>query len=194
MSGVRHRPVLMQVRRLGLGRNPLRRTADRIEAVLLLGVLVLGLLAIPAAAALGTTIRERAEQSAARYRAEVHPAKAHTLEEAALGQATARVGISWVDSSGATRLGEDDVPFGTAKGSDLTIWLDRTGARVQPPRNPADSAALGAVTALTLPMLAWPMLWALFRLARRRLDRHRLDAWATEWRQVSPRWTGRQQP
>ena len=54
------------------------------------------------------------------------------------------------------------------------------------------AAALGTVFALALPLLAWPALFAAFRLARRPLDRYRADEWAREWRKVSPRWTGRQ--
>ncbi|TDO46638.1 hypothetical protein EV643_11021 [Kribbella sp. VKM Ac-2527] len=55
--------VLMQLRRLGFGRNPLRRRVDRLESALLLGVLVAALLVIAAAAVLGTTIHSRAEHT-----------------------------------------------------------------------------------------------------------------------------------
>ena len=79
--------------------------------------------------------------------------------------------------------------IGTKAGTELPIWLDRSGAMARAPRDPADSVALGSAAGLTLPMLAWPMLWATFRLARRPLDRRRAQDWAREWEQVSPRWT-----
>ncbi|MEJ1109559.1 MULTISPECIES: hypothetical protein [unclassified Kribbella] len=106
--------VLMWCRRLGFGRNPLRRRVDRIESTFLLSALVAGLLVVPAAAALGTT-----------------------------------------------------------------AW--------------ARNAALGIAAGLSLPMFVWPLLFGLFRLARRPLDRRRTQDWARDWEQVGPRWT-RHQP
>src|SRR3954466_3411051 len=61
--------VLMQLRRLGLGRNPLRRRVDRLEAGLLMTTLLAALLVVPAAAAVSTTISNRAERSATAERA-----------------------------------------------------------------------------------------------------------------------------
>ncbi|MFI5694629.1 hypothetical protein ACIA58_22440 [Kribbella sp. NPDC051586] len=189
--------VVMQLRRLGFGRNPLRRRVDRIEAALLLTALTVALLVIPAAAAIGTTIRDRSEQSAAAARAAAHPVHARTLESAAdavpstLGLSTTLVPVRWYDASGSAHEGQADVLIGTAAGADLTIWLDETGAMTRAPHSPGDSATLGTAVALTLPMLAWPTIFALFCLARRPLDRRRADAWARDWKQTSPRWTGR---
>ena len=187
--------VLMQLRRLGFGRNPLRRRVDRIESALLLGALVAALLVVPAAAALGTTIHGRAEQTAAQRRAELRQVQARTLESteeivpSTPGQVTSRVRITWFDGSGIPQEGSADVTIGTKADTELTIWLDRSGAISRPPRNPADSAALGTAAALALPMFAWPLLWASFRLTRRPLDRRRAQDWAREWEEVSLRWT-----
>jgi hypothetical protein len=191
--------ILMQLRRLGFGRNPLRRRVDRIESVLLLGALAAALLVVPAAAALGTTIHDRAEHTAAQRRAELRQVQARTLEStedivpSTPGHVTTRVRVGWLDASGSAQEGSADVVIGTEAGTELTIWLDRSGAMARAPRNPADSAALATAAGLTLPMLAWPMLWGSFRLARRPLDRRRTQDWAREWEQVSARWT-RPQP
>ncbi|WUJ70340.1 hypothetical protein OG809_35240 [Kribbella soli] len=64
--------VMMQLRRLSFGHNLLRRRVDRIEAAFLLVAIAVALLVIPAAAALGTTLHDRAEQSATEERASVH--------------------------------------------------------------------------------------------------------------------------
>jgi hypothetical protein len=195
MMALSRTSVLMQLRRLGFGRNPLRRRVDRLESALLLGALVAALLAIPAAAALGTTIRNRSEHTAAQQRAELHPVQARTLENAtkavpsALGQISTRVRVIWFDASGSPREGSADVLIGTEAGTELTIWLDRAEAMARAPREPADSAALGVAAGVTMPMLAWLLLWGLFRLARLLLDRRRAQDWAREWEQVSPRWT-----
>jgi len=53
------------------------------------------------------------------------------------------------------------------------------------------AAALGTA-GLAVPVFVWPSLFALYRSGVRRLDRRRADDWARQWRQVSPRWTGRQ--
>ncbi|MFG1817688.1 hypothetical protein ACGFIF_28290 [Kribbella sp. NPDC049174] len=187
--------LLMLLRRLGFGRNPLRRRVDRIESALLLGAVVAGLLVVPAAAALGTTIHDRAEHTAAQQRAQLRSVQARTLETTAEvvpstpGQVVSSVRVSWLDRSGSPQVGWADVVIGTKAGTELTIWLDRSGAITRAPREPGDSAALGAAAGLTLPMLAWPFLFGLFRLARRPLDRRRTEDWAREWEQVSPRWT-----
>ncbi|WP_433158504.1 Rv1733c family protein [Kribbella sp. CA-247076] len=187
--------VLMYLRRLGFGRNPLRRRVDRLESALLVSALVAALLVVPAAVVLGTTITARAEEKADRHRALLQSVPARTLESTAEavpsspGQVTSTVRIGWLDPSGVAREGTADVVIGTEAGAELTVWLDASGALTRAPREPADSAALGTSAGMTLPMLAWPLLWATFRLARRPLDRRRAEDWAREWERVSVRWT-----
>lgn len=190
--------VMMQLRRLSFGHNPLRRRVDRIEAAFLLVAIAVALLVIPAAAALGTTLHDRAEHSAAEERASVHQVHARTLEGTAdaapstLGLSTTSVRVGWQDPSGSSHEGKTDVLVGTPADADVTIWVNQAGAMTDAPPTSSDSAALGTAVALILPLLAWPTIVAAFRLARRPLDRYRADEWAREWRRVSPRWTGRQ--
>ncbi|WP_432875446.1 Rv1733c family protein [Kribbella sp. CA-245084] len=190
--------VMMQLRRLSLGHNLLRRRVDRIEAAFLLVAIAIALLVVPAAAALGTTLHDRAEQSATEERASLHQVRARTLEGTAnavpstLGLSTTSVRVRWQDPSGSPHEGKADVLLGTPVNAEVTIWIDQAGAMTGAPATSADSDALGTAIALTLPLLAWPAIFAAFRLARRPLDRYRADEWAREWRKVSPRWTGRQ--
>ncbi|RZU11153.1 hypothetical protein EV645_6312 [Kribbella rubisoli] len=190
--------VMMQLRRLSFGHNLLRRRVDRIEAAFLLVAIAVALLVIPAAAALGTTLHDRAEQSATEERASVHQVRARTLEGTAnavpstLGLSTTSVRVSWQDPSGSPHEGKADVLLGTPVNTAVRIWIDQAGTMTGAPGTSADSDALGTAIALTLPLLAWPAIFAGFRLGRRPLDRYRADEWAREWRKVSPRWTGRQ--
>ncbi|MFD3401327.1 hypothetical protein ACFWUU_11645 [Kribbella sp. NPDC058693] len=190
--------VMMQLRRLSFGHDPLRRRVDRIEAAFLLVAVVVALLVIPAAAALGTTLHDHAAESAAEERASVHQVHARTLESTAnavpstLGLSTTSVRVKWQDSVGTSHEGKTDVLLGTAVNADVLIWIDQAGAMTGAPPTSSDSAALGTAIALTFPLLAWPAIFAAFRLARRPLDRHRAYEWAREWRRVAPRWTGRQ--
>jgi hypothetical protein len=191
--------VMMQLRRLGFGRNPLRRRVDRIEAAFLLVAIAVALLVIPAAAALGTAVHDHADRSAAAERASVHQVPARTLEGTADAVpstpvlTTTSVRIRWQDSSGSSHEGQADVLLGTPVNARVLIWINQAGAMTGAPPTPGDSEALGTAIALFLPLLAWPAIFAAFRLVRRPLDRRRADEWDREWRRVSPRWTGRQQ-
>jgi hypothetical protein len=80
------------------------------------------------------------------------------------------------------------VVIGSKAGSAVTVWLDRTGAVVAPPRQPADSQALGAAVGMVMVMAGWPLLWVSFRLLRMPLDRRRARAWEREWAEIAPRW------
>ncbi|WP_350277900.1 hypothetical protein [Kribbella sp. HUAS MG21] len=187
--------IRMQLRRISFAPNPLRRKEDRLEAALLLGALVAALLVIPAAAVLATTVRDNSASAAARQRAVLRPAQARTLDgtaDAQLGQSTTPVRVQWFDAAGTAREGRHDVPIGTAVGTELQIWLDRTGQLARAPRTPAGSAALGGVAGVTASTLAWLFLFASYRLCRRPLDRRRTQAWEREWEQIAPRWTRRQ--
>lgn len=198
MSTVKQRSgelwVLRQARRLGLGKNPLRRRSDRIEALLLWGGLVVALLLIPVSAAVGTSVRNASEESAARQRAVLHEVQATTLEStehvvpSAPGDALAAVAVRYVDMNGVTREDRTSVVMGTKAGAPLTIWIDSSGDIAPSPRLPADSAAFGAVTGFLMLILSWLLVWASVQLAQIPLNRRRSRDWDAEWLAVSPRW------
>ncbi len=80
---------------------------------------------------------------------------------------------------------------GARKGSTVRIWTDPAGAITDPPLGHRD--VLGdvclAVTATCL--VSGLVLLAAWTLARRALDRRRLNAWEAGWRASGPLWTGR---
>lgn len=186
---------MSRLHRFGFGRNPLRRRADRLESAVLLAALLVAVLTIPVAVVLGTTVRDHQEAAAAELRAGLQQVTAQTLEDTATlvptapGQIASEVRIAWVDATGAPREGRADVLIGTRAGTELTIWLDRSGAVHRAPRESADSTALGASAGTGLLMLVWMIAWGLYRLARLSLDRRRAEAWTVEWEQVASRWT-----
>jgi hypothetical protein len=148
------RRVVMRARRLGFGRNPLRRGTDRVESLLVIGLILLGMLAIPAAAVLGTAVRDRSEATAAQQRAVLRPVRATTLEAAstgigaAPGQVLSRVRVGWLDAAGLPHEGRVDVVVGTEAGTEVTVWLDHAGAIAKAPRPAGDSAAIGGAAGL----------------------------------------------
>ncbi|TWD84577.1 hypothetical protein FB561_5770 [Kribbella amoyensis] len=190
--------VVIQARRLAFGRNPLRRRVDRVESALLIVTLLLSLFSIPVAGGVGSVVRDRSEAAAARQRALLHPVQARTLEPTvsaiglAPGQVTSRVRVGWLDATGVSHETWTDVVVGTDRGTELTLWLDRSDRVVASPRSSADSGMIGDVAGLVTVMLLWLLLYGAFLAARFPLDRHRAESWADEWKQVAPRWNGNQ--
>ncbi|WP_350275792.1 hypothetical protein [Kribbella sp. HUAS MG21] len=186
--------VVMQIRRLGVGRNPLRRPSDRLEAALLWCALVAGLLMIPVGAAIGTGVGNSLEASAAEHRAVLHEVRARTTTSterrypSAPGDVVSQARVSYVDPQGVEREAIASVPLGTPADAEVTIWLDRSGDIVTAPRTRSASAAIGALAGFLAVPGAWLLLWGAFRLARLPLDRRRARDWDTQWHTVGPRW------
>lgn len=186
--------VLMQVRRLGLGRNPLRRRVDRIESALLWCGIVAALVMIPVGAAVGTSVRQASEASAEQQRAHLHEVTARTLEGTerdvpyAPGDVLSRVRVGYVDPRGVEREGVTQVVIGTNAGAEVAVWLDRAGVIRPAPRANADSAALGSTVGLLTVAGSWLLLWVAVRLSRIPLDRRRARDWENEWISVASRW------
>ena len=140
--------VQRQVRRFGFGRNALRRTVDRVESAILLVAGLIAVLVIPAAMAVGTAASDASKESAAQRRAVLTETPAQTLSDAGSwagampGQTMATVLVAWTDTAGKSLEGWTYAMLGTKSGSEVTIWLDRSGAIVTPPRQPADSEAI----------------------------------------------------
>lgn len=181
-------------RRFGFGRNPLRRHTDRIESAIFLSALLVAVLVVPAAVAVGTAVQDASERAAAQRRAVLTEAPATTLEEvqswsgAGSGVVMSWAKVGWTDADGLPREGWSSVPIGTTKGSEVTIWLDPSGAISAPPRQPGESEAIGGAVGLTAAMVAWLVLIGLTRLAQVWLDRRRSRDLDREWEQTDHRW------
>ncbi|MGW1344443.1 Rv1733c family protein [Kribbella sp. NPDC002412] len=198
MSAVKERSgeqwVLMQARRLGFGRNPLRRPVDRVESVVLWCALIAGLLLIPVGAAAGTSYRNSSDAAAAAKRAVLHEVTARAVEgterhvPSAPGDTLSHVRIAYVDQRGVEREGITSVVIGTKAGDEVPVWLDKEGDVVPAPRSGLDSAAVGSMIGMFVIAGSWLALWGLVRLARIPLDRRRARDWASEWDSVAPRW------
>ena len=198
MGGAGNRNVpwwgLMLARRLGFGRNPLRRRLDRIQSMVMLTAVLVAVLIVPIAVAVSRSVTQSIERTEAERRSTMTQVRARALEATppaipeAGPQATARVQVSWTDPAGWPHEGRTNVPLGTAKDAEVTIWLDPAGEITTPPRRPGDSAAVGGGVGLSTAMLSWLLIAGLARLSVVPLDRRRLRDWDREWAQVGPRW------
>jgi len=184
---------------LGLDNNPLRRGTDRIEAALRLVMILLAVVAVPAAAvAAGRCADHHALRRAQAELAGHHLVTAVLLEDApAAGtpnpfasMQTAWVPARWQPPGQPPRTGEVLTLAGAHQGSTVRTWIGPSGAVTDPPpghRVIAGEVWLAGVTTCLLSWLALLVAWA---LARRALDRRRMRAWAAAWRSAGPLWRG----
>ena len=80
---------------------------------------------------------------------------------------------------------------GARQGSTVQTWIDRSGAVTSPPMDHRDIAGDVCLAVVATFLVSWLVLMVAGILARRALDRRRLNAWEAEWRASGPLWSGR---
>ncbi len=177
-------------------RNPLKRRCDVVEAwsglaaglVMALGAPLTG---IAAADAMHASL---AEQSGDRHRvAATLDRQAPPVESARSGGSSpgdVRTPVHWTGADGRTHSAKVVVTPGSARGSDLPLWVDHRDRPVEAPLTGTErvvqtdvmgGAAAGGLCVTVL--LA-------HRGTRVVLDVRRSRRWQREWERVEPRWTG----
>jgi len=168
-----------------LGRNPLIRASDRAEALGVLAVLLLAVIAIPMATVLhDRTYADRmhtvAEQAQSRHSVQA------TVVHGSTGLPTdfdtpAYVTVQWKDGS-QVRSEQIVSPATVTTGEPLTVWLDDDGTVTGAPMQPVDAE----LSALGIAVVAWGLgvLFLVFGACgmRKILDRMRARAWERELR------------
>ena len=184
---------------LGFDRNPLRRGTDRVEGVLRLVMIILAVLAVPAASvAAGRWADHYALHWAQVQRTVDHQVTAVLLRDApAIGTPdpytsvqTAWVPARWQPPGQPPRTGEVLAVAGARKGSTVRIWINPSGAVTDPPLDHHVVAGDVVMAVMATLLLSGLLLMTAWALARRLLDRRRLRAWETEWRASGPQWSG----
>jgi hypothetical protein len=184
---------------LGFDRNPLRRGTDRVEGALRLVMIILAVLAVPAASvAAGRWADHYALHRAQVQRTVNHQVTAVLLEDAPATEIpspytsvqTAWVPARWQPPGQPPRTGEVLAVVGARKGSTVRTWIDPTGAVTDPPLDHRVIVGNVWVAVMATCLVSWVLLLAATALARRMLDRRRLRAWEAEWRTSGPLWSG----
>lgn len=192
------RVLASRLRRWLPDRNPLRRASDRIEAGVLAGLLAAFLAGAPLAALAAGQWAGAAGLRAERAQAAWHQVPAVLLANAG-GPAQPRsqasleqpVPARWTAPDGTVHTGTVDAPPGARAGTRLLVWTDGSGHLTPAAVHPSDvagriaEAAGGAVVAVAL------VLAGLGLVARRILDRRRLNLWDARWVVIEPQWSGR---
>ncbi|MCW2731383.1 MAG: hypothetical protein JWR13_2199 [Mycobacterium sp.] len=163
-----------------LDRSPLIRTSDRLEALSILALFVMTIVAIPVATQFGhhtydATIRTVEQEAHSR-----HPVQAQVVQ-GSTGLPTdfdtpLYIVAKWRD--GTQQRTEQIISPGTVQtGAELTIWLDPTGKVVNAPLTPGDAG----VNALSVAWTIWLLAVVISGLGalgiRKWLDRSRAQAW-----------------
>jgi hypothetical protein len=120
-------------------RNPLIRASDRFEALVMALAVMVSLLAVPVAAAVGTAVHDS--------RRDVYAQQHHTrhLVTATITDDTAAQNISW-SAAGAEHTGAVTAQSATEPGDQVAIWVDDSGALTDEPTR-TTRAGVDAVTA-----------------------------------------------
>ena len=184
------------VRARRLDRNPLRRTTDRLETVVLALLVAVFLAATPfATLATAAWAQAAGHQEQVEQRASVRqvPAVVQKLIQVSGGDLADDLLVSarWTAPDGKPVTGDVYEPFGTSAGSTIRVWVTRDGQVTEEPlldsQVSADVIAAGAVCVL-LSALLLAATGVLYRWA---LDKRRMADWESEWRAAGPRWTTR---
>lgn len=185
------------VRGIRPDRNPLRRTADRVEAVIFGGLIVAAAAGAPAAAI-------SASHWASASAAQASHVTRHTgrLTQAVLlddprgpamtGYAvdgTGAVLARWTTPAGTQRDGVILAPAGSLKGARVPVWTDAAGDLTTPPLSTAQVAAQGSYAA-AFAAIGVVFVAIVAGIATRLIaDRRRLAGWAADWALTAPTWT-----
>ncbi|RSN55996.1 hypothetical protein DMH01_29720 [Amycolatopsis sp. WAC 04182] len=177
-------------RRIHLGRNPLARIPDRIEAAILVGGVVAALLGVPLAAAAGSEAYATMMERSALETASRHSTTAFLLEDAPPARVgvdgtpsaeTASVAARWALPDGAFQEALVTADLGASAGDAVTVWLDESGAVVEPPVLPMDATSTGIGVGVGVWLAAVTLLAGGYLVARQLLNRARRAAWDREW-------------
>jgi hypothetical protein len=169
-------PVLLRL----AGRDPLVRTIDRIEALVLVLAVAVSLIAAPIAAAVGTAVYDSSRHIYAEQAHTRHTVAA-TVTDVPASQQILRTGTTTVSArwtaAGAEHTGTVEAQSTAKTGDTLEIWVDANGAQVPAPAPTSRAAAEAAMGALVIWICAAAIAATLFTVTRAVCDRIRFRRW-----------------
>ncbi len=185
-------------RLMGLGRNPLRRRTDRIEAWVSAGLLAVFLVGAPLSwTGVGRWVHQvglreqRAQQS-------WHQTPA-VLLQAVPALPVYEFRLSWLNTfpeparwlgpGGQSRSGEIPAPAGSRPGQIVQVWVDGSGRPTGPPLMGYELTRRVVGAEALAPVALAVLLLGLSCAVRWLLNRRRLADWEARWASIGPRWT-----
>ena len=176
--------------------NPLRRRIDRVEAAIMLCLLLAFLVAAPLLGLAGgrlagaSGIAEiRAESSWRQVPAVLLASGADGIAGTAGDGNVAWVPARWTAPSGGRRTGTIAVSLDARAGQHVSVWVTRTGELTHPKLTSADvtnRVGMGVLLAVaSVATLLAVAAWAVRVAANRR----RIASWTRAWAATGPRWS-----
>jgi hypothetical protein len=185
-------------RRLWMGKSPLRRRTDRIEAWIAAGLLAVFLVGAPlSSVAAGRwmqhagKVEQHAQRSWHQVRAvllETAPAQRTLYLRASLDSHVLGL-VRWTGPGGRRLTGRVPVAPGTLAGQRLRIWVNRSGQPTGAPLPAAELVRRVIGAQVLAPAGLAVLLFGVGGLVRWLMNRRRLAAWETGWATTGPRWT-----
>jgi hypothetical protein len=186
-------PIVLRL----LGRDPLVRTTDRIEALVLVLAVVVSLLAVPIAAAVGTAVYDSRRHIYAERAVTRHTLTA-TVTDVPASQQILRTGTTTVPArwtaAGAEHTGAVKAQSTTKPGDPIEIWVDNNGAQAPAPTPTTRAAVEAATGALAIWISVAATAATLSIITRAACDRIRLTGWQHDLDSLVGYGDGRQYP
>jgi len=186
-------PILLRLN----GRDPLVRTADRIEALVFVLAVVVSLLAAPITAAVGTAVYDSsrhiyAEQAHTRHTVTA-TVTAVPASQQILRSGTTTVSARWT-AVGTEHTDTVKAPSTANTGDSIEIWVDNNGTQVAAPTPTTRAAAEAAMGALVLWICVAAIAATLFTVTRAACDRIRFARWQHDLDNLVGNGDGHQHP
>jgi len=182
----------LAVRGLWPDRNPLRRTVDRVEAVIVGGLAVAFLAGAPlTAVAAWHAAYSMGSRVARTQQAAWHQVPAVPLAEVPAWGYGQYERARWTAPDGTRHTGTIPVPQGATAGRPVRVWVDAAGRLTGPPLQLAQVRLQADLAAVLAPIVAGFALLCAGQLAHGVLGRRRAAAWDADWQATGPHWTRR---
>ncbi|MFI5615773.1 hypothetical protein [Amycolatopsis sp. NPDC051903] len=171
-------------------RGSVARPSDRVQAGLVLVVILVALVAIPFSAAAGSAVYAAQKQQSVRELAEDRPATATLLADGPPVSVTGRSGevgvpmptdATWLGPDGTRHTGQVKADAGTHRGDLVPIWVDGSGAVVTAPLSSAAAVVNAVAAAVGLYFVTCLALALAYGTSVFALNRRRGRKWQQEW-------------
>ncbi|SDL88002.1 hypothetical protein SAMN05660642_01112 [Geodermatophilus siccatus] len=190
-------PAWRTLRAFTLGRGPLKRGSDRVQFAARLVLVLVVLVSIPVALAVGTVVHERLQAVAREQAAGLTRVTAVALEDAPSaaeirpGRGRPGTTVQWVAPDGVPVQVQVWAPAGTRAGDRVRAWTTADGRPAADPmtalqvvRSTIVFVTIGWAASVLVTGTAYAVLcWV--------LDRHRDWRWTREWAEIEPTWSRR---
>jgi hypothetical protein len=178
-------------------RRPVRRfpqrTTDRVEDAAAWLLMVLALITVVGAAAIGVAGWSDAMDRVRAEAADRSQVRA-VLVEAATSVGVHQVVATWTGRDGVAVTGPVPVRDRRPAGAEVRVWLDGAGRVTSAPVEPGAAVAVGWVRGVLAALCGWSLLALAWAGVRRVVELRNAAAWGRQWARVEPTWSGRAQP